>query len=284
MNPQMFSAPNLPQRSYNVIFPRDKITNRFHRGVYTESMTEGKISYQEINNFLDDVELVTTKLPLPFTKFLTFAHRFALPLIVLLFLTKELNFTRSDKTWQPFIWYCFVALVYTLICTRLQFNQSREKIDAVVQIYQAKFNKKGFRLFVPLKLQWIELQKDIYSEIILPQTQPNLNQNIYPNLQAPVIQNQEQGNILQSLITQGYNFINNINNSISQNYRQNYSSLPNPQGYPTYANNYSSLPNPQIYPIYMNNQGFHVPPQYQPQYFQCCPNHQNNQPVMERNQ
>jgi len=259
MNPILNPIPNLPQDSYNVIIPLEKSTNKFNRKVYIPTMTEGKITSEEVNELLEDLELITSQFSTPLGKLMTLLHRFVLPFFVMLFLTNnwycgsddyEYNYHYDyyrhirNRTWVPFFIYCIIMSIYQKLNHKYKMMKARGKADSIIQIHQSKFNKKGYRLFVPFNfLEWIEIQRDSY-----PQRDPvpsvdqfNLRQNVSQLLHAPVVQNiREYGNsAFQPLINMGRN--------------------PN-------QNNQTHLlnPNNQVYPIYVNGQGYPIVPYYYP--------------------
>jgi len=248
--------PNLPQGGYNVIIPLQKSTNKFNRKVYIPTMTEGKITSEEVNELLEGLELITSQFSTPLGKLMTLLHRFVLPFFVMLFLTKEWHCEgsdyeydfekgsyrrfRKDRTWVPFFIYCIIVVIYQKLSQKYKMMKAREKADSIIQIHQSEFNKKGYRLFIPFNFpERIEIQRDSDpQQVPVPNVdQFNLRQNVTQILQAPVVQNiREYGNSL----------INMVRN-------------PN-------QNNQTHLlnPNNQVYPIYVNSQGHPIVPYYNP--------------------
>jgi len=256
MNPIVNPISNLTQGGYNVIIPLDKPTNKFNRKAYVPTMTEGKISSEEVNQLLEDLELITSRFSTPLGKLMTILHRFVLPFFVMLFLTNEWYCGSNDyeydydygyyrhrnRTWIPFFIYCIMVFIYQKVSQKYKMMKAREKADSIIQIHQSEFNKKGYRLFIPFNFpEWIEIQRD--SD---PQQAPvpnadqfNLRQNVSQLLQAPVVQNiREYGSsVFQPLI----NMVRNPN-------QNNQTHLLNP--------------NNQVYPIYVNGQGYPIIPYY----------------------
>ena len=243
MNPILNPIPNISQDGYNVIIPLEKSTNKFNRKAYVPTMTEGKISSEEVNQLLEDLELAISQLSTPLGELMTVLHRFVLPLFVMIFLT-NVWYCYRDRTWVPFFIYCIIMFIYQKVSQKYKMMKAREKADSIIQIHQSEFNKKGYRLFIPFNFpEWIEIQRDSY-----PQQAPvpsadqfNLHQNVSQLLQAPVVQNiREYGSsVFQPLI----NMVRNPN-------QNNQTHLLNP--------------NNQVYPIYVNNQGYPIIPYYYP--------------------
>jgi len=203
MNPQFSAVPNISYSGYNIIVPIDKSNNKFNRAVYTPMMTEGKITSEEVNQVLNDLELVTKKLPTSCGNLMTIAHLFVLPFIAMWILTEnwycgyydyDRYYTRT-KSWSPFFIYCLIAFIYFHFGKKYQLMKVRNQADTIIQMHQSQFNKKGFRLFIPFNFpEWIEIQRDNYPQQM---PMPNAHQYIVPQnfsqlLQIPAVQNIRQ--------------------------------------------------------------------------------------------
>jgi len=224
MNPLLTPASDFHQTYFNVMIPLDKSTKKFKRGVYVPMMTQEKISSEEFNQVLEDLELVTSQLPTIMSTLMTILHRFVLPFIALIFLTDEWYCGSSDwdseyhyrtrfRTWAPFYFYCVVMYAYFKFSKKYQMMKLRAKAASIIQIYQADFNKRGFRLSIPSHFpEFVELQKDLYPEGTSPEDTEQYNLSQF--LQVPAVQNIRRygRSILQSLAAMKRNMQTNVNN------------------------------------------------------------------------
>jgi hypothetical protein len=210
MNPLIQPTSNLP--GYNIIIPIVKATNKFNRQVYTPVMTEEKISSEAVNKVLDDLELVTYQLQTDGGKFLTFLHRFVLPFFAFLFIYTSMycgsyyyDYNYDRKSWTQFIIYCIIAYIYLKVSTKVQLMRVREKADSILQIHQAEFNKRGFRLFLPINFpEWIEIQRDSDPVQHVQIANPlSISQGVSRLMQTPAVQSVRQygASVLQPLVT-----------------------------------------------------------------------------------
>jgi len=135
-------------------FPLNKDTNQFNRDLYIPTMTEGKISAEEINQVFEDLELATCKIPTPNDNMLILCYRFAFPFVVMLFLDAQealcdYEYKPRPKTWWFFYMYCFFAVIYWIFNQRSQIGKVKENTKKIIHLFQPDFSKKGFIWIIP---------------------------------------------------------------------------------------------------------------------------------------
>jgi len=206
MTPQSPSDQNIPNGGYSVIYiPINKSTNKFSRTVYTPKMTEEKITSEELNQVLNDLELVTKKLPTNLSNILTIIDLFVLPLIAFVMLMESWycsyydhstdSYRRTERSWTPLFIYYFIALPYYNLSKKYQPVKIKAQTDSIVQMYQSQFNQKGYRLFIPFNFpDWIEIHKDSHlQQMPVPKVNHfEIPQTLSQILQSPTMQKTRQ--------------------------------------------------------------------------------------------
>jgi len=159
----------------------DKSSNKFKRTAYDPSMTEGKITSEEVNQVLTGLELVTYKLPTLCGNFIAIIHLFVIPLIAMIVFADKIYcgsvpryyinddyvsdyiVDKTDKSYAVFFVYWLLAFIYLNLKRKYQLIEIRAEVETIIQVYQSQFNKKGYRLFIPFNFpECIEIQRVIY--------------------------------------------------------------------------------------------------------------------------
>jgi len=183
----------------SIIIPKNKFTNKFNRTVYIPTMTENKITSEEVNQVLSDLELITKKLPTTCGNWMTIVHIFVLPLIAMWTLAEkwwtcsgyygyETGFSQRNwkGRWMPFFIYFLLTFIYFKASKKYQLIKVKSQAETLLQIHQPQFNKKGYRLSIAFNFpEWIEIQNNDYPHQM---SVPNANQNNIPQSFSQVLQ------------------------------------------------------------------------------------------------
>lgn len=177
---------------YDIIIPLKRSNNKFNRSVYIPSMTGGKISIEEIEQVLENLELVTCKLPTVRKNWISFIHIFLLPLLGVIYFKNYWGCGYWDDTYEyrydsnvgfsryvpygrqffstkgnltPFFVYIILAILYFAISQKYLLKQIQSSAEKIIEIHQPYFFSKGYRWNIQNSFpDWIELRREYNAE------------------------------------------------------------------------------------------------------------------------
>jgi len=156
------SIEDAPSSSSSIIvFPFDSLDKKFDRKGYSSDMIQGKANRDDIDQILTLLELIFPRIPTAFGLLTSWALRFLLPLILMLFLDQGRAFRDSYFIWTLLWIYWIIGIVYLLHDRDKRKRQAKTEIETVLKMVQPAYLRRGLRWRVPEKLGgWIELVKE----------------------------------------------------------------------------------------------------------------------------
>ena len=175
---------SIPSATANtVIFQFDKASKKFDSSFYSPALTDGKISLEEINQALKQVE--TAGASVAFKIRVSFCWFILLILIIISLFVYTLNFALNGKSrlisFAVFGYpvAVFVALILYILQLKRFSDELKYKCKLVVERLNPSFSCRGLRWHIPADFpQWIELWKDY--QIFGKQSQSQSEQDNYP--------------------------------------------------------------------------------------------------------
>jgi len=193
-----------PTTSITVIFPFNAADKKFDSSFYSPALTDGRASFEEISQFLAEIEAVR---PTAASQGGPSACRlFCLFLLLILWIARFILQTHMNVDLIPFaIVFVVILVIFVIIILVLSSggtrNESQAKCQAIVEKYNQNLASRGLRWYLPVSFpQWVELWKDYpqnQGAISQPISMPSVNQQPYYPVQNYGIPNQNyqgQGN------------------------------------------------------------------------------------------
>jgi len=204
-----------PTTDYTIVFPFDEGGKRFDSGFYSQGLTDGRVSIEEINHILAEVE--STRRPIA-SKVWSAVCCYVVSLIaaVVIYVFSLMMVAESVPEFIPFLILIFIGSITGLVFAlykRLRgvTEEMKSKCKAVLDRHNPNFASRGLRWHIPVHFpRWVELWKD-YKAGNNPQPiyMPPVNQQPYPNTYGAPNQNMNMGGQPQPQFQQ-------------QNYYENY--------------------------------------------------------------
>jgi len=213
-----------PTTSTTVVFPSTADGRAFDSGFYSPGLTDGRASFEEINQFLSEINDVRAKTQSQTTgdmccRVIVFFFFIILYVLGMIFMTQD----NPELVPVGVIGFIILAVCLVIFQTK-KLNRIRTefqaKCQAIVNQHNQNFASRGLRWHLPVYFpRWVELWKD-YSVnqgvIGQPFYLPPVNQQPYG---VPVVQNTDQfhqNNYYQNYQAQGQTENKNVYTPPSQ--------------------------------------------------------------------
>ena len=198
MNSEHTAIAMPPTTSHVVVFPFKSADKKFDSSFYTPALTDGRVPFEEITQFLAEIE---AQKPTAQSN----ASPWRLVALLFLFILWTFRFvvqSKMDSDMIPYVFLVVIVLVLVIIfilvvTSKRGVNEPRPKCQAIVDKYNQNLASRGLRWYLPVSFpKWVELWKDY------PQNQnqgvvlPPVNQQPYPAVQNYGVPNQNyQGQV-----------------------------------------------------------------------------------------
>jgi len=165
---------------------------KFSRTIYSQEMTQGRASSEDINQALTLLEIGYSRLPTKFSLFKSIASRYLLPFIMLFWIYCEfiLHFYYNGYyyryqtfviMWVFFTIYCIAGSCYQVYDRKRQLKQAETELEDILKMTQAGYLKRGLRWRIPDdSYGWIELIKEYRVEDGVQETDEAKSQYVPP--------------------------------------------------------------------------------------------------------
>jgi hypothetical protein len=209
-----------PTTDYALVFNYDKSNYKFDRGFYSPALTDGRVSYEQMEAFMNELERLVRRKLRPIANLtavfliLVFGGLFGMILNCMNFFddddyyfdeNSDYDFdSEVDSFFGYMIAYLFFVLIgaaFLQIYSRRRHNKVRKCAQSLIDRNYAAFAPFGLRWNLPMHFPyWIELWKDYKGQASYPQVTvqpyPYINNNANTN-NTYVTPNQNQENVLQ---------------------------------------------------------------------------------------
>jgi hypothetical protein len=143
-----------------IIFPLNQKEKRFSRSVYSEAMTQGRVSSADINYALCFFEIITSRVTSQPDLKSSFILRYLIPFAILMFF-KVTDQIQISSVWFWFWLYCIFGVLIQLSSRNTQIKKAKADLEGVIQMIQPAYLKKGLKWRVPQDPSvWIELVRE----------------------------------------------------------------------------------------------------------------------------
>jgi hypothetical protein len=161
-----------------LVFPFDKLSNKFDRNFYAPALTDGRASFETLDHFLQKVErILKKKARQVFIASLILAFVILVGFFMTLYslagglddLTQDdIDSDDPDTVFSAMFAFLFIAVISSLgfsAFVRCKDRKAQKRIKSFVEKNSQAFNVLGLRWSMPLRFpQWIELWKDYKSQ------------------------------------------------------------------------------------------------------------------------